>query len=125
MSVRHLGGASVLAFVVLLTTPGCGGGDTPDSPAGRGEALAGELGCASCHGPEGQGGFGPPLADIIGSTVALTDGTTLVVDTAYLERSILDPQAQVVAGFNVPMPAANPSAEQLADLIAWIESLST
>ncbi len=124
MSLRHRGGAAAVASILLLTVPGCGGDDTPDTPEGRGAALAAELGCASCHGPEGQGGFGPVLADIIGTTVELADGTTAVVDTAYLQRSILDPQAQIVPGFTAPMPATNPSAEQLADLIAWIESLS-
>src|SRR5262249_8008829 len=31
-----------------------------DTPAARGERLAGKLGCFGCHGPSGQGGIKNP-----------------------------------------------------------------
>ena len=44
---------------------------------------------------------------------ALADGTTVMVDDAYLYQSIRDPQAQIVAGYEeIVMPA---TAETMTD----------
>ena len=57
----------------------------------------------------------------------MTDGTTIVVDDEYLRRSILDPQSEIVAGFeDVDMPAnfaAVFSEEELDAVVDFIESL--
>lgn len=115
--------APALVLLTLGVTVVACGDDEPATPEARGRELADSLGCASCHGPDGQGGFGPPLAGLLGREVALADGTTVVADRAYLERSILAPGDQIVAGYTLPMPATSPSPQQLADLVAWIESL--
>ena len=61
---------------------------------------------------------------VLGSTVTMTDGTQVVVDEAYLTRSIKDPQAQVVTGYSVAMPAQQLTDQEVADLVAYITSLS-
>ena len=114
-----------LAFAALaLVVAACGGSDEPpDTPAARGAELARVHGCASCHGAEGQGGFGPPWKGLPGSQVELTDGRTVVADDEYLRRSITDPQADLRAGYAVRMPEVQLSDQQVDDLVAHIESL--
>lgn len=97
--------------------------------ARKGAELAASLGCTACHNVTGQeGGLGPTWKGLFGAIVELTDGTTTVADEAYLRRAILEPNAQVVAGYpsNV-MPQTYKdqlTEEQLKALVAYIESLA-
>jgi cytochrome c553 len=125
-------GSRVLAIMiglpVLVAAVGACGDDGSASSnlsdaAKHGQQLAKSSGCAACHGADGQGGIGPAWTGVLGSSVTLTDGTTVVADEAYLTRSIKDPQAQVVDGFAVSMPANNLSDQDIADLVAYIVSL--
>ena len=50
-------------------------------------------------------GRGPSLKGIVGTTVELQDGNTVVVDEAYLRESILNSQAKIVKGYQPLMPA--------------------
>ncbi len=43
---------------------------------------------------------GPPLNGLFGSNVHLQNGKTVVADDAYVTLSILEPDAQIVNGFN-------------------------
>jgi len=91
--------------------------------AREGKILYDNNGCAACHGANGSGGVGPTLAGHAGSTVALSDGSSVLADRKYLIESILLPQAQLVAGYNIKMPQNGLTAEQ-ADLIAqFIEEM--
>ena len=91
--------------------------------AREGKTLYDANGCASCHGSNGSGGVGPILAGIAGTNVALSDGSLVIADRAYLVESILLPQAQLVDGYNIKMPQNQLTAEQ-ADLVAqFIEEL--
>jgi cytochrome c oxidase subunit 2 len=105
-----------------------GGGATAGaSPAALGEKHFNELGCASCHKPDGKG-LGPNLNGVFGSTVTLTDGRTVVADENYLRESIMNPQAKVVKGYPNPtlMPltfASTLSEEQLLQVIAYLKTL--
>jgi cytochrome c oxidase subunit II len=59
--------------------------------------------CLSCHTFTGQKLVGPSLKDIFGRTVTVVqDGKTVQVtaDSTYILTSILDPNKQVVEGFN-------------------------
>ena len=60
----------------------------------------------------------------MGTEVTLTDGSTVTVDEAYLTRSITEPDAQVVEGFSVKMPKTALTDAEVADLVAYIASLS-
>jgi len=94
-----------------------------DAQAATGKQLAGTKGCVSCHTSTGQVSEGPTWKGIYGHPVTLTDGTSVTVDDAYLQRSIRDPSAQVVQGFRPGMPTTPVTDEELAALIAYIKAL--
>jgi cytochrome c oxidase subunit 2 len=95
------------------------------SPAAAGQQLFQSLGCASCHGANGEGGRGPTLAGLIGRQTPLEGGQTIKADEAYIRESILTPQAKIVAGFGPIMPTfqGQVTEDQLVQLIAFIKSL--
>jgi cytochrome c oxidase subunit 2 len=70
----------------------------------RGRAVAADRGCLSCHTLDGQRHIGPSWRGLWQTPVTLADGTTVIADEAYLTRSMMDPAAQVVAGFAPVMP---------------------
>jgi cytochrome c oxidase subunit 2 len=100
-----------------------GGGE--GSLAQRGAALFQQLACNSCHLDSGQG-RGPSLKDIYGKPVEFQDGSSAVVNEAYLRESILNSQARIVKGFQPLMPTFQGliSEEGLAALIEHVKSLS-
>jgi len=57
--------------------------------------------------------------------VQLASGQTVVADASYLRRSILEPPADLVAGYQPIMPTykGQISEENLFKLIAYIKSL--
>jgi cytochrome c2 len=65
----------------------------------RGKSLFNTDSCAGCHSLSGATGVGPSLKRVAGSKVTLTNGQTITADDAYLERSIANPDAQVVKGY--------------------------
>lgn len=94
------------------------------TPEGRGQALVAANGCAACHSINGAPGIGPTWFGLIGRTEELIDGSTVVVDEAYVYESIKTPQAKIVAGFeNQLMPTYGFTDEQIADIIAYIKTL--
>jgi len=58
--------------------------------------------------------------------VKLADGSTVLVDDAYLRNSILHPASQVVEGYAPVMPAFEGKLDdqQISQLVAYIRSLS-
>jgi len=97
------------------------------APVLPGEGLAVELGCVACHTTDGTDLVGPTWAGLAGSDRLLDSGETVVADDPYLLRSIVDPPAQVVAGFNPIMPTGygdRLTVEEISDLIDYIKSLS-
>ncbi len=118
----------------LLSGQPIGGGATdPTSPvsfdseaASRGEALAASTGCLACHAIDETSGTGPGWGGLAGSEVTLAGGETVIADDAYLFNSIIDPAAQVVAGFEAVMPttyADSLSEAEINDLVEYIKSL--
>lgn len=97
---------------------------TAGPDATRGEKLYNELGCKACHSLDGSKGVGPTWKGLWGETVELADGTTLIADEAYIIESIREPGAKIVPGFQAgAMPAFNLSDAEIADLIAFIQTL--
>ena len=94
------------------------------TPAAAGQQLYQSLGCASCHGANGEGGRGPVLAGLFGREVSLASGATVRADEGYLRESIVNPQAKLVAGFGPIMPTfqGQVSEDQLMQLVAFIKS---
>ena len=64
-----------------------------------GQTLALNNGCTACHSVDGSVLVGPSWQGIYGSQEALTDGTTVTVDDAYIKESIVDPNIKIVEGF--------------------------
>lgn len=94
------------------------------TPEGRGEALTVQNGCRGCHTLEGSAGTGPTWFNLYGRQEQMADGSTVVVDDAYIKESILNPQVKIVAGFeSVLMPKYEFTDEQIADIIAYIKTL--
>ena len=95
------------------------------TPAAAGQELFQTLGCASCHGANGEGGRGPALAGVFGKETDLQDGGKATVDEAYVRESIINPQAKLVRGFGPIMPTfqGQISEDQLVQLVAFIKSL--
>jgi mono/diheme cytochrome c family protein len=95
----------------------------------RGKALFTEDGCAACHSLSGAAGAGPSLEGAAGRTVELDDGTCATADDAYLERSLTDPDAQIVKGYAAGIMSAAVAGHKFADnpddvgaLVAFIKS---
>jgi cytochrome c oxidase subunit 2 len=81
--------------------------------------------CVTCHSLDGSARVGPSFQAIYGRQGKLADGTEYVADDAYIKRSILKPQEQVVEGFAPSMPAyeGRVTDEQLNDIIAFMKTL--
>jgi cytochrome c oxidase subunit II len=126
-----LSAAATTALVIAAAACSGGSDGTADpaaslSPAAaNGLELARSRGCAGCHGQNWQGGAGPGWIDLAGSEVALADGTTTIADEDYLTRAIADPSADRREGYSLRMPANNLSDGEIADIVAFIESLSS
>ena len=65
------------------------------------------------------------MTGIAGTNIAVSNGSSVLADRAYLVESILQPEAQLVDGYNIKMPQNQLTATQ-ADLVAqFIEELSS
>ncbi|TQV86771.1 c-type cytochrome [Exilibacterium tricleocarpae] len=96
----------------------------PGDAAARGRALAQAQGCLVCHSLDGSRGLGPTWKGMYGKTETLADGSTVVVDEAYLRESILEPNAKLVDGYPPVMQPYPLSDAQLDDLIAFTKAIS-
>lgn len=124
---------AALAAPVLLVA-GCGGGGDAgqgralSEEAAEGEALVAQRGCLSCHSTDGSPGTGPTWKGLAARSVRLADGRTVTADAGYLRRSILDPDADTVAGFPAGLMASTirpgSISEAEADaIVAYLQSL--
>jgi protein SCO1/2 len=90
---------------------------------GDGKAIYAALGCAACHN---NVQLGPPLEHLFGREIKLDDGRTIVADEPYVRAAILDPAAQVVAGYRKTMPSyeGHLNDQQAQRLIDYLRTLS-
>lgn len=90
-----------------------------------GAKLFSSKACKTCHSVDGSKNTGPTFQGIFGTQVLLKSGQTVTIDENYLRQSILDPQSQVVAGYEPVMPTFQGVLKdrQLDALIAYIKSL--
>jgi cytochrome c oxidase subunit 2 len=97
----------------------------PSSMAERGEEIATRVGCMSCHSVDGRKHIGPTWAGMFGSKRQLTRGDSVLADETYITRSIMDPQADVVAGFDPVMPSYQGliGGGEVSAVVAFIKSL--
>lgn len=100
-------------------------GGSEGSLASQGEGLFQKLACNTCHTNDVTG-RGPVLVGLYGSTVTLSDNSTVTADENYIRESILNPQAKLVKGFGPIMPTfqGQVNEDDLLKLLAYIRSLS-
>jgi mono/diheme cytochrome c family protein len=105
---------------------------TPSSDlATLGASLFTQYRCNVCHTTNGERAAGPTLKGLYGSQVTLDTGQTVTADENYLKESILNPDAQIVAGYgpSVMSAALSDFTTQLNQgrtidaLVAYVESL--
>jgi mono/diheme cytochrome c family protein len=95
---------------------------------GTGKELFASLGCQSCHTLDGTKATGPTFKGLFGSKVKLTNGQTVTANEKYLLEAILDPDKQIVAGYQpgVMSGVIKPGQVSKADakkLVAFIKSV--
>jgi len=102
-----------------------GTGAVEGSLASAGEKLFQDLACNTCHTGDAQA-RGPNLRGLLGRSVALEGGGTIIADETYIRESVLDPRAKIVAGFQPIMPTYQGlvTEEQLLSLVAYLKSLA-
>jgi len=91
-----------------------------------GSSLFQEKGCKACHGIDGTPGVGPTVKGLFGKTVTvLTNGKerTVMADEAYLRKSILEPNADVVKGFPPVMPPQKLTDQEMEEIIQYLKEL--
>jgi cytochrome c oxidase subunit 2 len=74
-----------------------------DSPTANGKRIMKNIGCFACHTLDGTKLVGPSLKGIYGHAVTVVTGGNereVTADDEYIKRSIYDPNADVVKGFN-------------------------
>jgi cytochrome c oxidase subunit 2 len=94
----------------------------------RGPQLLQEKGCLVCHTLNGATRIGPTLKGLFGKTViVLKDGKEQKVqaDDAYLKRSLIEPNAEIVKGFPPIMPSQKGliTEEEMNELIRYMREL--
>lgn len=96
---------------------------TQKSSIELGQNLAQSNGCLGCHSIDDGDSLGPTWKGLFGKKQTLTDGKSIVVDEAYLEQSINNPNTAIVKGYSASMPAYNFSKEEMRILIDYIKTL--
>lgn len=94
----------------------------------EGAAVLQKYGCTGCHSLDGSPSVGPTFQGLFGrQTTVVTAGKerTITADEAYIERSILEPQADLVKGFPPVMPAfaGQVSEHEIEEIIEFLQGL--
>lgn len=99
-------------------------------PGAEGKLLTEQKGCIACHSVDGTKGVGPSYKGIFGhKTIVETNGKEreVLVDEAYLKKSILEPDADVVKGFpkgTMPLQKGLLTEDQIDKITEYIKTLS-
>lgn len=99
--------------------------DQPASPWQRGQFLVEkQSSCRSCH--QRDSSFrAPPLKHLLGKRRELADGSSVVINRAYLKTALLDPNKQIAKGYQGVMPsfATIFSEQQMEDILEYLQTL--
>jgi cytochrome c oxidase subunit 2 len=74
-----------------------------DSPTANGKRIMKNIGCFACHTVDGNKLVGPSFKGFYGSKITVVTKAAereITADDEYIKRSIYDPNADVVKGFN-------------------------
>jgi mono/diheme cytochrome c family protein len=121
--------APLLCASLLLARVSGALAEPPPERVARGMKLLQMQGCTGCHSLDGSISAGPTFAGRFGSPVSvLKDGALrqVVFDREYLRRSLLQPEAEVAAGFAPGvMPTFALTDEQFDAIAAALEQLAS
>jgi len=101
-----------------------------DSPAATGKRVMQNIGCFACHSLDGSRLVGPSFKGIWGKTeTVVTDGDEreITVDAEYIRRSIYEPNADVVEGFNKGLMVSYEgqlSDDDIDNIIEYLKTLN-
>ncbi len=104
--------------------------DTELSLADQGYQVLRNNGCIACHSVDGSRLVGPSFKGIWGHEQPVTTGSekrTVTVDEEYVKRSIYDPNADVVEGFNKGLMLSYQgmvSEEQVKLIVEYLKTLN-
>lgn len=93
-----------------------------------GEGLYASLGCQGCHSIDGSPSSGPTFKGLFNSMETLTNGQKVKADEKYLRESIVDPDKQIVKGYQpgvmvAAVPKGSVRQEQAQELVDYIKTL--
>lgn len=93
----------------------------------EGRRIASEIGCLKCHSVDGSAHIGPTWLDMYRRRETLSTGEQVIADEAYLTKSIMDPLAEIVAGYAPVMPAyqGQLSAPEIGAMLEYIKTLES
>ncbi len=93
----------------------------------EGRRVAAEQGCLKCHSVDGTRHIGPTFTDLYQRDERLATGRTVRADEGYLTKSMMDPSADIVKGFQNVMPTyqGKLSPPEVAAVVEYIKSLKT
>jgi cytochrome c oxidase subunit 2 len=94
------------------------------SPAEAGEKIFKTRGCKQCHSVDGKAGIGPTLLGVYGRRGVLANGKEYTAEENSIRASILNPQGEIVAGFEPVMPTFQGRLKD-QEITALIEYLKT
>jgi len=97
-----------------------------DDLAHAGAKLFVSQGCSGCHA-EVSKVHAPKLAGLYGGIVHLSDGRQIKADEGYIRDSILQPNRDIVAGFEAIMPSYAGLLDdgEIQSLTAYIQSMAS
>ena len=101
-----------------------------DSPTATGKRIMQNIGCFACHSLDGSRLVGPSFKGIWGEEITVvTDGEErqVVVDEEYVRRSIYEPNADVVDGFNKGLMLSYEgqlSEEDVSNIIEYLKTVN-
>ena len=95
------------------------------SMATEGQKVFASMGCPTCH-TGADNARGPNLYNLYGRMARLADGSTTMVNEAYIRESVLNPSAKIVYGFQNIMPTfqGQLNEDEMIQLIEYIKSLT-
>jgi len=102
-------------------------GNKPDDP---GLVLLRNTGCLACHTIDGSKLVGPSFKGLYGTTRTVIAGGTekqITVDDAYINKSVYDPDSEIVSGFNKGLMKSYTgilSESDLAIVMSYLKTLS-
>ena len=120
----NTGYCGAVARAATAATPVGEPTEVPPAWIAQGEKVAISFACTSCHTSNGATGVGPTWKALYGSTVPLTDGSSVTADWAYITESIRSPALKITEGFQAVMPTYTSLSDADIDaLAAYIKTL--